>query len=110
MHSNNSVRTTEIYLNCPSGRHACAASRNGCPDLGFPKIFMVALIDRSRPVSDRRVWRSRPARAGLHLSLLRDLERVVDLDPEVSDGALRSHAQLAVDSKIEQREFPGSMI
>ena len=27
--------------------------------------------------------------AGLHLSLLGDLERVVDLDPEVSDGALK---------------------
>ena len=26
---------------------------------------------------------------GLHLSLLRDLQRVIDLDPEVSDGALK---------------------
>jgi hypothetical protein len=27
--------------------------------------------------------------AGLHFSLLGDLQRVVDVDPEVSDGALK---------------------
>ena len=41
------------------------------------------------PVSDRRVRRSRPVPAGLHLSLLRNLERFVNFDPEVSDGAFK---------------------
>jgi len=41
------------------------------------------------PVCDRRVCRSQTSPTRLHLSLLRDLQRIVDLDPEVSDGALQ---------------------
>jgi hypothetical protein len=38
---------------------------------------------------DRRFWRPQSSPVRLHLSLLCDLERVVDLDPEVSHGALK---------------------
>ena len=41
------------------------------------------------PVSDRRVSAVATSPAGLHLGLLGDLQRVVDLDPEVSDGAFK---------------------
>jgi len=43
--------------------------------------------DANWPVSDRRIRRSRPA--NLHLRLLGDLQPVVDLDPEIPDGALQ---------------------
>ena len=42
--------------------------------------------------------------ARLHLSLLRDLQRVVDLDPEVSDGALKF---AMAEEKLDGPEIPG---
>jgi hypothetical protein len=43
----------------------------------------------------------------LHLSLLRDLQRVVDLDPEVSDRALKF---AVVEEKLDGPEIPGPAV
>ena len=45
--------------------------------------------------------------AGLHLSLFGDLKRVVDLDPEVSDSALKF---AVTQEKLDGPEIPGAPI
>jgi hypothetical protein len=40
---------------------------------------------------------------GLHLGLLGDLERVVDLDPELSDSALKD---AVTEQKLDRPEIP----
>jgi hypothetical protein len=42
--------------------------------------------------------------AGLHLGLLGDLQRIVDLDSEVSDGALKF---AVAEEKLNRPQVPG---
>ena len=45
--------------------------------------------DRFLSVSDRRVRRSHTGLTGLHFCLLRDLQSIVDVDPEIPDRAFK---------------------
>jgi hypothetical protein len=51
-------------------------------------LWRAVCYDRLWPVCDRRVGDRRPV-ADLYLSLLGDLRRIVHLDPEIPDGALK---------------------
>ena len=57
------------------------------PPLKLKEIWAIGI--RLQTDCDRRFWRSQSSPVRLHLSLLCDLERVVDLNPEVSHGALK---------------------
>ncbi len=58
------------------------------------------------PVSGRHGWRSRPA-ARLHLGLLCDLQRIVNLDAEIPDGAF----ELCMSKqKLNNPKIPGSTV
>jgi len=62
-----------------------------------------AALGRSATVG----FSGRNERRGLHLSLLRYLQRVVDLDAEVSDSTL----QFAVpEEKLDRSQIPGSPV
>ena len=60
-------------------------------------------------MAGQRPWGSAVATspAGLHLSLFGDLKRVVDLDPEVSDSALKF---AVTQEKLDGPEIPGAPI
>src|SRR5438552_11978748 len=71
------------------------------------------VFTQSRPVSDRRTrWRSLTSLANLHLGLLGDLQRIIDLDTEIAHGAFEfgvpeqklNGAQIS-GSSIDQRGF-----
>ena len=59
---------------------------------------------RCWPDHDRRIWRSQSSGVRLHLSLLGDLQRVIDLDPEVPDRALKF---AVAEEELDGPEIPG---
>src|ERR1700687_2267177 len=88
------AHVSEIIARVNSTTHFCAVAEEMERDGGGP---LLAGLRPSGPAVATSSTR-------LHLSLLRDLQRVVDLDSEVSDGAL----QFAMaKEKLDGPEIPG---